>query len=243
MIRALRDRHAVVTGASSGIGRAIAVALARAGAFVTIVGRYPDRLALVEQESGTGRIEPYQLDLADDDAIADFVSLIRTSPRGLDLLVHSAGVIATAKAEQASVTDLDWQFRINVRAAYILTRAVLPELTSAQGQIVFINSSAGLTARASVGQYAATKHALKAVADSLREENNVRGIRILSVYPGRTASPMQEKLHEIEGKAYYPEELMQPSDVASVVVHALQLPRTSEITDVFMRPMAKPRRP
>jgi NADP-dependent 3-hydroxy acid dehydrogenase YdfG len=108
-----------------------------------------------------------------------------------------------------------------------------------QGQIVFVNSTAGLNARANVSQFAATQHALRAVADSLREEINQDGVRVVSVYPGRTATPGQAKIHSIEGKAYAPERLMQPEDVASVVVTALTLPRTGELTDVRVRPMLK----
>ena len=91
-----------------------------------------------------------------------------------------------------------------------------------------------------MGQYAATKHALKAVADSLREEVNADGVRVISVYPGQTASPMQKALYEIEKKAYFPGKLMQPEDVAAVVVNALSLRRTAEVTDICVRPMKKP---
>jgi NADP-dependent 3-hydroxy acid dehydrogenase YdfG len=108
-----------------------------------------------------------------------------------------------------------------------------------QGQIVFINSSAGLTAKAGAGQYAATKFALKAIADSLRAEVNALGLRVLSVYPGRTASPMQAAIYKMEGKAYNPERLLQPEDVAACVINALSLPRTAEVTDIQVRPLVK----
>jgi NADP-dependent 3-hydroxy acid dehydrogenase YdfG len=135
---------------------------------------------------------------------------------------------------------LDRQYRINVRAPYMLTQALLPMLKSRRGQIVFINSSAGLNARANVSQYAATKHALKAVADSLREEINAEGLRVLSVYPGRTATPMQADVHTMEGRAYRPDRLMQPEDVAAVVINALSLPSSAEVTDIHVRPLIKP---
>jgi NADP-dependent 3-hydroxy acid dehydrogenase YdfG len=102
-----------------------------------------------------------------------------------------------------------------------------------------MNSSVGVQARRGVGQYAATKHALRAVADSLREEINDRGVRVLSVFLGRTASRMQEAIHQKEGRPYRPETLLQPSDVASMVIAALTLPRTAEVTDIHIRPMSK----
>ena len=104
---------------------------------------------------------------------------------------------------------------------------------------MFINSSAALRTTVGIGQYAATKHALKAIADSLREEVNGDGVRVLSIYPGRTASPMQEAIHATENKAYQPEHLLQTEDVASVVINTLNLPRTAEITDINIRPLKK----
>lgn len=158
----------------------------------------------------------------------------------VDVLVHSAGVIQLAPMEHARIADLDRQYATNVRAPYALTQHFLPLLSSARGQVVFINSSAGLMAkRPEAGQYSATKHALKAMADSLREEVNSRGIRVLTVYLGRTATPMQEALHRGAETPYHPEALLQPEDVASVVVHTLMLPSTAEITDISMRPMQK----
>ena len=112
-------------------------------------------------------------------------------------------------------------------------------LSTRQGQIVFINSSLALTARANVAQYAATKHALKAIADSLREEVNPKGMRVMSVFLGRTASPMQAAVHAMENRPYDPNRLLQPEDVASLVLYLLSLPRTAEITDITIRPLMK----
>ena len=108
-----------------------------------------------------------------------------------------------------------------------------------RGQVVFVNSSSGVTAKPSSAQYDATKHALKAIADSLRCEVNPLGIRILSVYLGKTATDMQERIHDFHGKPYRPELLLQPCDVASVVMNALSLPPTAEVTDIHIRPMIK----
>ena len=117
--------------------------------------------------------------------------------------------------------------------------SALPLLRAGSGQVVFINSSSGLRARARSGQFAATQHAMKAVADSLREEVNADGIRVLSVFPGRTATPRTEQLFREERKVYRPELLMQPEDVAAMVVHSLKMPRTCEITEISMRPLFK----
>jgi NAD(P)-dependent dehydrogenase (short-subunit alcohol dehydrogenase family) len=136
--------------------------------------------------------------------------------------------------------EFDRQFAINVRAAYAVSQGLLPMLKSSQGEIVFLNSSAGLSGRAGSSQYAATKHALRGLADSLREEVNGEGVRVLSVYLGRTATPMQAAVHRSEERAYEPERLIRPEDVASMVVSALRLPRSVEVTDMTLRPMWKP---
>jgi NADP-dependent 3-hydroxy acid dehydrogenase YdfG len=239
--RSLAGNVAVVTGATSGIGRAIALALSRQGVQVYAIGRDPKRLAeTVEAAREFSPITGVQIDLATDGSSFSIVRQLQDKTEGLDILVHSAGLIHQDTMEHARVEDLDAQYAINVRAPYILTKSLLPFIKSNQGQIVFVNSSAGLSAkRPEVGQYAATKHALKAIADSLREEVNPRGIRVLSIYLGRTATPMQEALYRKEGKDYHPGSLIQPHDVACAVVQALMLPVTVEVTDVSMRPMLK----
>src|SRR5262249_3218443 len=149
------------------------------------------------------------------------------------------GTISYGALEHASLADFDLQYRSNVRALYALAQILLPLLRKQRGQIVFINSSAGLRPRATLGQYAATPHWLREIADSLREEVNAEGIRVLSVYPGRTATPRMAALYAKEGRPYQPELLMQPEDIASMVCQALCLPRTAEVTDISMRPMIK----
>lgn len=236
----LTGRLAVVTGASSGIGRAIAVALAREGARICALGRNP--LALADTVTAAqiySQATGFQVDLTSEESLeALLLHLERVG--SLDMLIHCAGAIHQGVMERAHIQDLDLQYFTNVRAPYLLTKRLLPMLSAARGQIVFINSTAGLAAkRADVGQYAATKHALKAIADSLREEVNPRGIRVLSAYLGRTATPMQERLFQQEGHEYHPEALLQPEDIASIVVHILMLPSTAEVTDISIRSMRK----
>jgi NADP-dependent 3-hydroxy acid dehydrogenase YdfG len=188
---------------------------------------------------GAGEFVLLEADLTDDTRLLDLADHLAARDRGVDVLVHGAGLWSRGEIASAPVTDLDRQYAVNVRAPYLLTQALLPALRARQGQIVFINSTAGLSASAGVAQYAATKHALKAIADGLRQEVNADGVRVVSLFAGRTASPLQARVHAVEGKPYIPERLMQPEDVASVVLDALTLPRTAEVTDVMVRPMLK----
>jgi len=236
-----QDQVAVVTGASSGIGQAIALALVAQGTMLCLVGRRLETLeAVAENARIAAQIRCYRADLTVDKDIEALAARLRRDFGYLDLLVHSAGVFSMGPVESAPVKELDRQYRTNVRAPYILTQALLPMLRPHQGQIVFINSSAGLSAKANVSQYAATKHALRAIADSLRAEVNAEGLRVLSVYPGRTATLMQAAIHKMEERTYHPDRLMRPEDVADTVLNALCLPRSAEITDIHIRPLAKP---
>ena len=235
------DQIVLVTGASSGIGKAICLALAAQGMAMCLVGRNMDKLeAVAEGVRLSASIAHCILaDLEKEEDIIGLVEYVDKHVGQVDILVHCAGYIALGAMESADITELDRQYKINIRAPYLLTQLFLPALRAQHGQIVFINSSAGQTASAYAGQYAATKHGLRAIAESLRLEVNSYGIRVLSVYPGRTATPMQGAIHEAEGKTYNPERLMQPDDVAAVIVNALKLSRTAEVTDVHLRPFLK----
>lgn len=238
----LEGKVAVVTGASSGVGRAIALSLAREAATVCLTGRDGQRLAGVAEDvrKAGGRVLAYLADLSEDGEIEELRAQVERDCGFADVLVHSAAVIALGPAESASVDDLDRQYRTNLRAPYLLNQAMLPMLKERRGQVVFINSSAGLKAKSCTGSYAASKHGLRAIADSLRDEVNAHGIRVLSVFLSQTATPMQAAIYQREGKAYEPERLLQPEDVAEIVVSAIGLPRTAEVTDISLRPAMNP---
>jgi NADP-dependent 3-hydroxy acid dehydrogenase YdfG len=237
----LHGQVAVVTGASRGIGRAIALELAAEGATVCLIGR--DAQALQEVADLTSAtataVARYRIDLTRDAEIKGLVSQLEQDFGRVDILVHSAGILRLGPLRDVPVADLDSQYQAHVRAPYLLTQALLPMLTASQGEVVFINSSIVFTNRAETGQYAATKYALQALANSLRDEVNDLGIRVLSIYPGRTATLLQAASHQRAGKPYHPERLLQPEDVAAMVLSALRLPRTAEVTDIRIRPFRK----
>ena len=137
-----------------------------------------------------------------------------------------------------ALTPKAWHFQLNANliAPAELTRLLLPQLRAARGQVVFVNSGSGLAAHAEWGAYAASKHGLKALADSLRQEEHGNGVRVTSVYPGRTASPMQAKVHQQEGKEYDASRWIDPDSVATTILLALDLPRDAEINDLTVRP-------
>jgi NADP-dependent 3-hydroxy acid dehydrogenase YdfG len=237
----LEKQIAVVTGASGGIGGAIASAFIQGGAHVVAVGRDIASLeAFVMGLRGhAGTVEAFRADLTQDDdlyGLAEYVS--HTSGR-LDILVHSAGLYARGKLDESSVDTMDALYATNVRGPYLLTKELLPLLKRPRGQIAFINSSAGLSVRPEAGQFSASQHAFKALADGLRHDVNADQVRVLSIYPGRTATARIKAITLEEGRPYQPELLLQPEDVASVVCNAVTLPWTAEVTDIIIRPMQK----
>lgn len=241
-MQALTNKIAVVTGASRGIGRAIALELAAQGAILCLVGRKLETLEEVAQiaRETAPKVINCATDLLVDEDVWNLKARLQRDFGQVDILVHSAGMYSVGKIQTAPVENFDLLYRANVRAPYLLTQALLPMLLSCQGQIVFINSSITMRPAPNTGQFAATQHALKAIADSLREEVNPDEVRVLSVFPGRTATPRQAMIFEIEGREYHPEALMQPQDVAAVVSNALRMPRSAEVTDIKIRPFRKP---
>lgn len=238
----IQDKVAVVTGASSGVGKALALRLAAEGAGVCLIARNGAKLQKVLDSAPCekNRLRAYMADLTVDAEVRQVTRRLEHDFGHVDILVHSAGMISLGRLESAPIEDLDSHYRCNVRVPYLLTQALLPRVRVCRGQIVFINSSAGTSARANVGQYAASKHALKALADSLREEVNPYGVRVLSVHLGRTATPMQQKVHQLEGRVYRDERLIQPDEVAALLVGLLSIQRSAEITEITLRPMLKP---
>jgi NADP-dependent 3-hydroxy acid dehydrogenase YdfG len=239
MHTSLNGAVAIITGAGGGIGTALARALVGEGATVFVIGRGRAKLESAISGLDLTRVRVLTADLTRIEDIQSIGSKVEQEFGRLDVLLHSAGLVSHASVEAGSVTDFDEQYAANLRAPYLLTQTTLPLLKRARGQIVFINSSAGLASRPNAGQYCATKHGLRALTDSIRAEVNGYGIRVLSIYPGRTATSSQASIYASTATEYRPELLLQPEDIASVVINAITLPQTAEVTDISIRPMQK----
>jgi NADP-dependent 3-hydroxy acid dehydrogenase YdfG len=228
---ALRGKVAVISGAGGGIGAAVARGLARAGAAgLVLLSRDPTGLAglMAEARAAGAQVEALAHELEE--------SAVPPLPGRVDLLIHAAGVHRRAAVAETESLMLDRQLAVNLRGPLLLTRAALPALTEARGLVVFVNSTQGLAASRGAGAYAASKHGLRALADALRAEVNPLGIRVLSVYPGRTDTAMQRAILAEEGRAPDPERLLRPEDVAAMILAAASLPPNAEVTDLTIRP-------
>lgn len=225
----------LITGASGAIGGAVAEILHGSGHHVILTGQSVERLdetaRRIAGTTGGDRVRTLVLDLTDPRLIE--ASLDRASLPPLDGVVHSAGDLALGTVAELRPDDWIRQLLVNTAAPAELTRLLLPSVLQARGHIVFVNSGSGLRARPSWSAYAASKHGLRALADSLRAEEPQ--IRVTSVYPGRTASEMQRRIKEFEGEEYDADTFMSPHTVARVIVNALETPRDATVTDVSVR--------
>jgi NAD(P)-dependent dehydrogenase (short-subunit alcohol dehydrogenase family) len=203
---------ALVTGASTGIGRATTLRLAGEG--WTVLAGVRDMAAgeKLAAEAPADRVQPVELDVTDGEQIAAVAELVRvqrsgTVPGGLDALVNNAGIGVGGPLELVSEEDLRRQFDVNVFAQVAVTRALLPALRSAQGRLLFVSSIGGRVAMAFTAPYAASKHAVEALADALRVELRTSGVQVALIEPGSVATPIWDKGRAEAEKVAIPPEL------------------------------------
>ncbi|MFM8600116.1 MAG: SDR family oxidoreductase [Mycobacterium sp.] len=219
---------ALITGAGGGLGGAIAEALAPTYSLL-LAGRPSPRLDDVAARLGA---ETWPLDLADPDTIA--------APEGLaelDVLVHNAGVAFPGRVAESTPEQWRTSFEVNVTGAVALTLALLPALRAARGQVVFINSGAGINASPGLASYSASKFALRGFADSLRADEPL--LRVTSIHPGRIDTAMQRGLVAYEGGRYDPADFLSAHTVAAAVAAAVATPPDGETQQVVLRPRGR----
>lgn len=236
----LRHKTVLITGATSGIGKAIAFLLAKKECNLVCVGRNSERLEKLKNEiKEIISFDSFECDIANENEIIDLIERISDKNIKIDILIHSAGIIRTNSVFNSTIEEYNLHFNLNVKAPYLITKLFLSNLLENKGQVVFINSSVIQQAKPNQSLYSASKCALKGFTDSLRQEVNEFGVRVIAIYPGKTASPMQQALYENENRHYNSGMLLQTSDVASIIVNALEISETAEVTDLFIRPLMK----
>jgi NADP-dependent 3-hydroxy acid dehydrogenase YdfG len=220
---------ALVTGASGGIGAAIARALGPTHR-VLLGGR--DRNALDELAASLPDARPFPVDLTDPESLRAATEDIES----LDVLVHSAGVVTIAPLHETPVEVWRQTIEVNVIAVAELTRLLLPALRAAAGRVVLINSGAGKRANPNWGAYVVSKFALRGYAEALRVEEEANGVQVTTIYPGRTGTEMQRQVRAAEGGDYDPDAYLRPETVADAVVFALRTPQDGRLTELTLRP-------
>jgi NADP-dependent 3-hydroxy acid dehydrogenase YdfG len=238
----------LVTGASSGIGTATALAVVRQGGAVALVARRRERL---EELSGSiagqgGTAFVVEADLTDraqnERAVHETVEHFGR----LDVLVNNAGYIAPGPVEEGDLDDWDRMLDINVRALLGMSRAALPHLSRAAAvgprgvaDLVNVSSVAGRWPRKGNSVYSATKHAVVAFGEALRQEMAGRGVRVGLIEPGMTETEMTEGLRDSVGRGMAPHLWLRADDVARAITFMILQPAHAAINEIVVRPAAQ----
>ena len=241
---ALTGKVALVTGASSGIGEATAVALARAGAAVALAARRKDRLeSLAERLRSDGSdVLTLQLDVTDEGAGREAVRRTRSELGSLDVLVNNAGLMLLGPIIDADTEDWRRMISTNVLGLMYLTHAAVPVMVEqGSGDIVNLSSVAGRTARSGAGVYNASKWAVNAFSESLRQEVTGRGVRVSLIEPGAVLTELTDHITHAESRQgaeqmYGSMRALQAEDVARAVVYVVTQPAHVAVNEVLVRP-------
>lgn len=245
----LRATVAVVTGASSGIGRATALRLAAEGAAVALVGRRRDRVEELEKsitEQG-GEALSVIADVTRAEAAAGVVETVIERFGRLDILVNAAGVMLNGDSERAGVDEWDRMVDVNLKGLMYLTKAALPHLldgarTAARKvtDVVNISSVAGRSAAPTVAIYNATKFGVTAATESWRQEYTKRNVRFSVVEPGATDTELfghqRQHVQESDEELFAGVERLHAEDIADAVAYIATSPRRRAINEIVIRP-------
>jgi NADP-dependent 3-hydroxy acid dehydrogenase YdfG len=224
----IADRVAVVTGASRGIGRAVAALLAREGARVVAGGRSGAELATLAAEHG---VETALLDVADPSSVLAFADVVRDRHGAVDILVNNAGVGVFGSVETLTLEDWDHVFAVNVRGTFLVTQAFLPGLRARRGHVVIVTSDVSARTFAHGALYTASKHAQRAFARALQMEVEGDGVRVTEVRPGVVATAFAGNVPRDADVG-----ALGPDDVAEAILFALTRPARVRLDELHFHP-------
>ncbi|KTB95199.1 short-chain dehydrogenase [Pseudomonas syringae ICMP 11293] len=229
-------RCAMVTGATSGIGKAVVLALRDAGLQVIAVGRSPTALAELASEQG---VEVVQADVRDIEA---FAAVLARYP--VDVLVNNAGVLSTRAAfQEMAPSEIDNMFDINLKAPLHLTRKVVPRMIACgYGHLFFIGSSAGRAPHPGAAVYGASKAGISLFCDALRCDLLGSGVRVTEIAPGRVQTQLYKTAMGMQAagaELYDGYESIMPEDIATLLLAALSLPQQVDVSRLEVFPTAQ----
>ena len=241
MAGALQGKVAVVTGASSGLGRATAMLFAAEGAAVVAVARRADRLAGLAAEIGrsNGRCVAVAGDAAEEGTGARAIDAAVSEFGRLDVLVNNAGIGSYKVFAETSADEFDRMMRANVRSGYVFTRMVVPRMVEQRsGCIVFVSSVAGLAGAANEAIYCATKFAQVGMAQALAEELHPFGVKVCALCPGGMKSEFALGAGRTE-QSIAASTMMDPEQTAAAILFACTQPANVRVTQMVVRHMGR----
>ncbi|QAY71517.1 SDR family oxidoreductase [Xylanimonas protaetiae] len=236
----LEGTVALVTGASSGIGRAIALALVAQGARVVAGARRADRLTELVAEAG-GAVTAVDLDVTDRGAVGRAVARTVAEHGRLDLLVNNAGLMLSGPIVGADPDEWERMVGTNLLGSMFVAHAALPHLLASRGTLVQVSSTSGRIASLGSGAYSATKFGVTAFAEALRQEVTAQGVRVVVVEPGFTATELTTHITDPAMRAMAASlgdsmRTLDPADIANAVVFAAAQPHHVSLNEILVRP-------
>jgi NADP-dependent 3-hydroxy acid dehydrogenase YdfG len=235
-------RAVLVTGASRGIGRAIATAFAENGDRVAIHHRSSVELATQLRDGLPGRGHVVvQADIADPAAVQQMVSAAADQLGGLDVLVNNAGLMLSGPIVGADTSEWTRMVHTNLLGSMYVAHAALPHLLESKGTLVQVSSTSGRIASAGSGVYSATKFGINAFSEALRQEVTARGVRVVVIEPGFVATELADHISDPAMRARAREmagsmRVLQPEDVANAVLYAATQPDHVAVNEIMLRP-------
>jgi len=230
----LKNKKAIITGGSRGLGKATAIAFAKLGIDVAITGRNEEKLqGTVSELKALGVNAFYEIfDVGNYEEVKDGIKNIISNLGTVDILVNNAGIAAFGPFNEMKVSVWEKIIQTNVLGMYYVTKEVLPYLLDKnEGDIINVASTAGLNGNANVSAYSASKFAVIGLSESLMKEVRKNNIRVNTLTPSTIASDMTLELGITDGN---PEKVLQPEDFAQLIVAGLQLPRRAMMTNASL---------
>lgn len=239
----LSGRVIAITGASSGIGEALALSCAQAGAAVAVCARRADRIEALREriEQAGGRAFAVTADISSEQEANEFVSRAFDELGGLDVLVNNAGVMLLGPIEAAPTQEWRRMVDVNVLGLLYCTHAAIPLMRRrGEGHIVNVSSVAGRVATRGAGVYNLTKFGVGAFSEALRQELVPHGIRVTLIEPGRTdtelASHNRSEVLDVISARYDGIDPLAAEDIAGAILYAIAQPRGVSINEMLIRP-------
>ena len=221
----IKNKNALITGAGKGIGKAIALALAKEGVNVILIARTQSEIDKVAKEINALGVKSLAItaDVASIDSVNNAVEKAFTEFKTIDILINNAGIAAFGNFLELEPTAWERIIQVNLMGTYYVTRAVLPNMIERQtGDIINISSTAGLTGNALTSAYSASKFAVLGLTDSLMQEVRKHNIRVTAITPSTVATDMAKDLKLTDGN---PDKVMQSEDMAELIIAQLKLNR------------------
>jgi 3-oxoacyl-[acyl-carrier protein] reductase len=221
----LKNKNALITGAGKGIGKAVAIALAKEGVNVILIARTQEEIDSVAAKARSLRVKALAItaDVADINSVNAAVEKALAEFKTIDILINNAGIAAFGKFLELEPTDWERIIQVNLMGVYYVTRAVIPNMIERQtGDIINISSTAGLSGNALTSAYSASKFALLGLTESLMQEMRKHNIRVTALTPSTVATDMAKELKLTDGN---PEKVMQSEDIAELIIAQLKLNR------------------